>query len=178
MSDESNNSAVPVGQIPLSNSKYCFGCGKQLHWSAGACPNCGAQQGQLFRRGFKIQPQTWAKLYFNADGRIGRQQWWISHLLLLTPLFILAFVAALTNNDQGSANILPETLLGFVSIVWFICYVWSSICLNAKRWHDRDYSGWMQLVAIIPLIGIWVLIENGFLRGTDGPNRFGEIPLA
>jgi uncharacterized membrane protein YhaH (DUF805 family) len=49
----------------------------------------------------------------------------------------------------------------------------------AKRCHDRDRSGWFQLISLIPLIGsIWLLVEVGFLRGTPGPNRFGPDPLA
>jgi uncharacterized membrane protein YhaH (DUF805 family) len=29
----------------------------------------------------------------------------------------------------------------------------------------------------VPVIGwVWVLIENGLLRGSDGANRFGDRP--
>jgi uncharacterized membrane protein YhaH (DUF805 family) len=24
---------------------------------------------------------------------------------------------------------------------------------------------------------LWALVDNGFLRGTDGPNRYGDDPL-
>ena len=35
-------------------------------------------------------------------------------------------------------------------------------------------NGWWVLIGLIPIIGgIWLLIELGFLKGTDGPNRFG-----
>ena len=49
-----------------------------------------------------------------------------------------------------------------------------SIIVYIKRFHDRDKSGWWVLIGLIPIIGaIWLLIELGFLKGTDGPNRFG-----
>ena len=35
---------------------------------------------------------------------------------------------------------------------------------------------WLGLIPIIG--GIWALVENGFLRGTDGPNQYGNDPLA
>ena len=54
---------------------------------------------------------------------------------------------------------------------------WSLIAIQVKRWHDRDKSGWWIFINIIPFIGFWALIENGFLRGTEGKNRFGEDPL-
>jgi hypothetical protein len=71
-----------------------------------------------------------------------------------------------------------------------------------KRLHDRDKSaGWLLLFVLVPLIlqtiayytgavefkiilglacffiGIWFLVELGFLRGTAGPNRYGLDPL-
>ena len=29
----------------------------------------------------------------------------------------------------------------------------------------------------IPIINIWVIIDLGFLRGTEGSNRFGDDPI-
>ena len=48
----------------------------------------------------------------------------------------------------------------------------------ARRWHDRDKSGWWTLIGLIPVVGaIWILVECGCLKGSDGPNRFGADPL-
>jgi uncharacterized membrane protein YhaH (DUF805 family) len=157
--------------------KYCHGCGHKLHKSARSCPNCGAQQNMNLATIATASPQNWKHLYFGVQGRIGRQQWWISHLLLIVPLFFFGFLAGTLDKPEGPENTPAKAIFGVLIFVWFVAYIWSGICLNAKRWHDRDYSGWMQLVGIIPLVGIWVLIENGFLRGTDGPNRFGTDPL-
>jgi uncharacterized membrane protein YhaH (DUF805 family) len=56
--------------------------------------------------------------------------------------------------------------------------LWPSLAMYTKRWHDRDKSGWWTLIILVPIIGsIWLLVELGFLRGTDGPNRFGDDPL-
>ncbi|MBV7329929.1 DUF805 domain-containing protein [Chloroflexi bacterium TSY] len=55
--------------------------------------------------------------------------------------------------------------------------LWPNLAVSAKRWHDRDKSGWWSLIVLIPIIGvIWMLIEVGFLEGTNGPNRFGPEP--
>jgi uncharacterized membrane protein YhaH (DUF805 family) len=35
------------------------------------------------------------------------------------------------------------------------------------------------LIVLVPVVGwLWALAVNGFLRGTRGPNRFGDDPLA
>jgi len=36
--------------------------------------------------------------------------------------------------------------------------------------------GWILIVLSI-VIGLWALVELGFLRGTQGPNRYGPDPL-
>ena len=55
--------------------------------------------------------------------------------------------------------------------------LWVDLAVSVKRWHDRDKSGWMLLIGLIPLVGlVWTLIECGFLDGERGPNQFGESP--
>ena len=96
----------------------------------------------------------------------------------LIPLFGIGVLAAAVEGPKDATPSGATVLLGFAVVVWLAAYIWSGICLNAKRWHDTDKSGWWQLIAAVPLIGIWALIENGFLRGTSGQNRFGPDPLA
>ena len=51
---------------------------------------------------------------------------------------------------------------------------WMFWAIGAKRCHDRDKSGWVQLLIIFPIIGFfWYLYELGFVRGDLWPNRFG-----
>jgi hypothetical protein len=65
--------------------------------------------------------------------------------------------------------------------------VWSSASIYTKRLHDRNKGAvWLSaiyapsaLTLVNPLFivfgvisGLWVFIELGCLRGTDGPNRF------
>jgi uncharacterized membrane protein YhaH (DUF805 family) len=54
---------------------------------------------------------------------------------------------------------------------------WALICLEIKRWHDRNKSWEWTFIKCIPVVGnIWALVECGFLNGTQGPNRFGPSP--
>jgi uncharacterized membrane protein YhaH (DUF805 family) len=36
----------------------------------------------------------------------------------------------------------------------------------------------MILFWLLSVAGLFVFVENGFMRGTDGPNRYGPDPLA
>ena len=63
-----------------------------------------------------------------------------------------------------------------LSDYWFLIIAWPGIAISIKRWHDRNKAGWWLLILLVPVLGIWNLIECGFLPGTPGTNRFGPDP--
>jgi uncharacterized membrane protein YhaH (DUF805 family) len=130
------------------------------------------------------------RLYFRADGRITRLQFWLGVLgvaiaLVLTILVIVWAAPPL-------------------AIIVFVLWPITILVLCIKRLHDRGRSGWWVVVFVIlpqilgsisdrltdgsPIwwvlagtacvLGVWGLIEIGFLRGTDGDNDYGPDPLA
>jgi uncharacterized membrane protein YhaH (DUF805 family) len=65
-----------------------------------------------------------------------------------------------------------------LALIILLVLLVASCMLAIKRCHDRDKSGWFVLISFIPVIGpLWMLVELGFLRGSDGQNRFGPDPL-
>jgi uncharacterized membrane protein YhaH (DUF805 family) len=117
------------------------------------------------------QKMSLSQLYFSLDGRINRQVFWVNYLVFLVlPVAVISSVVdiRLGYRPTGGPAYLVSCLLLF----------WPSLAMQAKRWHDIDKSAWWILVGIIPIIGaIWALVANGFLRGTQGRNRFGDDPL-
>jgi uncharacterized membrane protein YhaH (DUF805 family) len=64
-------------------------------------------------------------------------------------------------------------------LMFMLWIVWPSLAVQAKRWHDQDRTALWLLINFIPIAGpIWTIIQNGFVPGTRGPNRFGPDPLA
>ena len=119
-------------------------------------------------------PRSVGNLLFSFQGRIGRQDWWVFAVLVIG--FGGGIVAGVIDTMMGYRT--PENPIG-PGIIVNLLLIWPSLALTVKRWHDRDKSGWWVLINLIPIIGwIWGLVENGFLKGTAGPNRFGEDPLA
>jgi uncharacterized membrane protein YhaH (DUF805 family) len=103
------------------------------------------------------------QLVFGFSGRLKRLPWWIA--TILTTLGIGA-VDAIFGMPRPSVLFL---------VLLVPPLIWISITTQIKRWHDRDKSGWWFLVNFLPIIGwLWVLIECGFLKGSEGPNRFGD----
>jgi len=103
------------------------------------------------------------RLYLSPQGRVSRRTYWWS-LLVLDILFSGLFV------------LVEELLKTRLSDYWAFIIAWPGIAISIKRWHDRDKPGWWLLILFVPVLGIWNLIECGFLPGTRGTNRFGLDP--
>ncbi|MBC2594340.1 DUF805 domain-containing protein [Ruficoccus amylovorans] len=117
------------------------------------------------------------QLYLSIDGRINRSTFWLKFVLpvVIVSIVINIIAGVMMGSDPNNPNMAGFAILG----IWQLILIYPSICVYGKRWHDRDKSAWWILIGLIPLVGpIWVLVECGFLKGTEGPNRFGEDPLA
>jgi len=113
-------------------------------------------------------------LLFSFSGRIPRSAFWISVCLIFPLGTSLGFIPY-TLKAEG----LPMIISWTVYVGWVILGSWITLAVYAKRWHDCSKSGWMTLVALIPVIGtLWVLGNLGFVRGKDGKNQYGTDPLS
>ena len=101
------------------------------------------------------------------EGRLNRAQFWAFVLLYIAASIIVGLIDGLIGTG------------GILGVIFTLAMIYPSICVYARRWHDRDKSGWWTLIAFVPILGaLWIFIECGCLKGTDGPNRFGPDPLA
>jgi uncharacterized membrane protein YhaH (DUF805 family) len=106
---------------------------------------------------------NWQQFLLSPQGRVGRQHYW------LMVLISIPFICAASWAGGGFDHLWDPPGAFFLLPI-----IWPSLVISIKRWHDRNKSGWWVLVGLIPIVGdIWVLVENGFLRGTLGDNRFG-----
>jgi len=104
-------------------------------------------------------------LLFSFKGRIPRAKFWgyfIPYLLIYAVCLVLAVTY------PASLTVLP---LAYAFVMFF-----PTLAINVKRCHDRGKSGWFMLIGLIPIVGLWYLIEVGFLEGTAGGNEYGPDP--
>jgi uncharacterized membrane protein YhaH (DUF805 family) len=135
------------------------------------------------------EKMDWKYLLTSFEGRISRQPFWLSILALIIVqwivMIILSMVLGISMMGGMDPNMNPEAaasaaMTGMMPlIVISLIFVYPALAIYAKRWHDRGKSGWWTLIGLVPVIGgIWLLVELGFLRGTEGPNQYGNDPLA
>jgi uncharacterized membrane protein YhaH (DUF805 family) len=123
-------------------------------------------------------------LLTSFEGRINRAKWWLGLLILVIVQWIIWYIVAMTMGvDLATSNDPAQmeqtvTAIGIPVGIISLIFLYPTLALYTKRWHDRGKSGWWTLIILIPLIGgIWALIELGILRGTVGPNQYGPDPL-
>jgi uncharacterized membrane protein YhaH (DUF805 family) len=128
-------------------------------------PEPGCENRERFMNFAEVLTQ---QFLFTWQGRINRQRYWTFVLVYIG----LAILAGIIDRVIGSE-------MGIVGLLLGLAMIYPGICVGIKRWHDRDKSGWWTLIILIPIIGaIWSLVELGFLKGTEGENRFGSDPLS
>ncbi len=130
-----------------------------------------APQGQIYTPTAGT-PKTWKEIFFSFEGRIPRRTYWGATLIMLLITMVPVLIVMFATDGklmEGSG------LIFLIPVYLVVLYV--SIAISVKRWHDRNKSGWWYLIGLVPYIGgIWAFIENGCLRGTEGPNNYGEDP--
>ena len=67
---------------------------------------------------------------------------------------------------------------GILGLVWALGMLLPTLGVTARRLHDRNKSGWMILVSLIPLIGTLILLIMCIPEGDKEQNRFGEVSEA
>ena len=100
--------------------------------------------------------------YANFNGRARRSEYWFYTLAVV----IVSIIAAII-----------DMILGMMILQWIviIATIVPSLSVGARRLHDTDKSGWLQLIGIIPLIGAIVLIVFYAMDSTPD-NKYGPNP--
>ncbi len=131
------------------------------------------QRGQVASGGRSLETfditYTHMKDLLTTNGRIPRSTFWKFYIVVYGLLLLVGFLS--------ESQSVPESITTILGLLMFPVLL-MGIIVQIKRWHDRDKSGWWVLINFIPILGgLWSLIECGFLKGTEGQNRFGPDPL-
>lgn len=121
------------------------------------------------------------KRYADFSGRSRRKEYWMFALALFIIYLALTIVAGILGG-LGSAigGDTGSTLLGgpvmILLLLFGLAVIVPSIAVQVRRFHDQDKSGWMVLLALIPIVGGIIVLVFMCLEGTRGPNRYGPDP--
>lgn len=103
--------------------------------------------------------------FANFKGRARRQEFWFFYLAYFLIAVVVGFIGAFVPS-------LVQPLSSILSLVFFVPF----IAVGARRLHDIGKSGWMQLIAFIPLVGLILLIVWYVTEGKPEENKWGKSP--
>jgi uncharacterized membrane protein YhaH (DUF805 family) len=120
--------------------------------------------------------------WFLCRGRITRRVWWLHYTLVLLAFAVLSALADASLgypffDEPAEPSWVYDAFGGPVSGVVSLFTLVPSISSSVARLHDRNHSAWWLLWMLVPLVGwIVLLVQNGFLVGQGGINRYGPPP--
>ena len=142
------------------------------------------------------------------DGRISRKYFWlaglvwiIAFLAILLPLLHWFTGGQWLSDTIGDAKL--DKAASTAALIAATILLYPSLAMSVKRLHDLNLSAWWCVPAFIPgfadnlltvmsapakvqtgalwidcAVGLVYLVVLGFIRGTDGPNQYGDDPRA
>lgn len=102
------------------------------------------------------------KRIFDYKGRARRAEygwftlinWLVSFALSITERLIAA-VADMTNSYE---LFLVSSAVVMINLIYSLAGTMVGVSLNTRRLHDLGYSGWWQLIFVVPIIGIVIVL--------------------
>lgn len=99
------------------------------------------------------------------EGRSGRPEFWwffLGQLAVAVVFFVLAGISG---------------IFFWLEVLWWIASLLPGIAVTARRLHDIGMSGWVQLIALVPILGGLALLVLCAIPSQAGSNRYGDAPL-
>ncbi len=111
------------------------------------------------------------KKYADFSGRARRKEYWMYALITTLISIALAVVDNAAGLVKATGGISPlQTLYALGTLI-------PGIAVTVRRLQDIGKSGWMILIAFIPLIGAIILLLFMIREGDRGTNQYGRDPL-
>jgi uncharacterized membrane protein YhaH (DUF805 family) len=110
------------------------------------------------------------KKYAQFHGRARRKEYWYFQMFTTGIVIILVIL------DVGLGTFSDDDAVGLLSGLYSLMVFLPSLAVSVRRLHDTDRSAWWLLVALIPVIGVFVLVYFMAQDSTPGQNRYGANP--
>lgn len=102
------------------------------------------------------------KQFADFSGRTGLKPFWMFVAINLVISIVVSFVSTLI-------------FMPFLSFLYWLAVLIPSISITTRRLHDIGKTGWLQLILLIPLIGLIIMIIL-CIKESEGDNQYGSKP--
>jgi len=129
------------------------------------------------------------KRYFQFSGRASRSEFWyfmlfsiIFSLLIsmigesLGLLYMISLELPMVNEVGELHNVMQDIPINILQTAFSLLFMFPSMAVSVRRLHDIGKSAWWLLIAIIPLLGVLVLLAFHVMGSQEGENKHGVSP--
>ena len=108
--------------------------------------------------------------YNDFNGRARRKEYWMFVLINLMFSMAAAFL------DRMFGITWAEVGYGPLYVIYGLVVLIPGLAVLVRRLHDIGKSGWMILIAFVPLIGVFWLLFLLVTDSSSGENQYGINP--
>lgn len=169
----------------MAEQKYvCPNCNGLIDYGTRFCPHCGNAFSNwenvysvppVNNNAAVVKEESFFEKYFSTKGRLNRKAAILRNLFISMVGSVFIFILGLISGGSLMAGDLSGALIPFLlGLIVCIVMFYSSLTINIRRCHDLDKSG-LYIFATLLIIPAFKLV---FAKGTTGPNKYGQDPLA
>lgn len=118
----------------------------------------------------------WALLTFLIDAALQAVLTWTGTVYRITyfPGPTGQWQQEVQGAPLAAGNVIVLVLSGLITLGLLL----PSLAVAVRRLHDTGRSGWWLLIALVPLVGVIVLLVFYLIAGSTGTNAYGVDPKA
>ena len=102
--------------------------------------------------------------YVGFNGRARRSEYWYFVLFNFLVSFVLTSLGSFVE------------ALKFLPAIWSLAVLLPGLAVCVRRLHDIGKTGWLVLLALIPIVGAIILIVWFCKDSQPGDNQYGPNP--
>lgn len=124
--------------------------------------------------GFSESVKSVFSKYATFSGRATRSEYWYFYLFNILVSFGLMIVCFIIGGVAGGADGLAGALgmCNILTWIYALAVLVPGLAVGVRRLHDIGKSGWNLLWALLPLIGVLILLVF-FLTDSKDDNQYG-----
>lgn len=96
-------------------------------------------------------------LYFDTNGTAGRLEYFYYNLFQLLVFWLVSQVSEASYLFTADKSVFVVLFL-FVFLLLSIWVFLAGFVVSARRWHDLGYSGWYNLLMLIPFLNLAIVV--------------------
>jgi len=154
----------------------CNSCGKENELGAKFCRFCGnslSQESLGNQQDVEFRANRISLMDRLFNRRLNRRNYLIGNILIWILFFSVILAMGFTAGLLFGSNAVNDEAATWITLIGLCFFLFYSVSLNTRRFHDLNHSGWNFLWGFIPFGSIVLLVMLFLIQGIEQENKYG-----